>query len=346
MAGKIQLAAKYLLGTTLLASGTGGVYYGTTHGWSLPGANQAAKQSASDLDAVTSAWAEPTSKQSPDSQSSPVARSAAASPARADEPVVKPATDDRYAKLVELPTPAVVAKNDVTKDAKVVDKEEKKQKNELKPAKSDDSASVKVASNTEDTKSDSDDDEPSPTPATPATPTPEKSITRGQEPKDDVPPAAVQVKDTTPDISGAFDAAPKNSALPKEPKPLNMPAQQTNIGDAATRAKQAFGNTNPPGPNDRYGDALLPAPPAAAAPKSAAINPFGPAPVAASPVSGKGDRIEPLPTQSNDVSGSLRELQPAGDGMRPLDTGHTATRTTNHDFGSKSPHANGEVAKR
>ena len=33
MAGKLQLAAKCLLGTTLLASGTGGVYYATSHGW-------------------------------------------------------------------------------------------------------------------------------------------------------------------------------------------------------------------------------------------------------------------------------------------------------------------------
>ena len=77
MAGKIQLAAKCLLGTTLLASGSGGVYYGTTHGWSLPGAGQTAKQPAAELDAVAGAWAEPTAKHAAKAaHSSPVARTA------------------------------------------------------------------------------------------------------------------------------------------------------------------------------------------------------------------------------------------------------------------------------
>src|SRR5437868_11655598 len=62
MAGKMQFAAKCLLGTTLLASGTGGVYYATLHGWSLPGHQQETKQAAaSDLDAVAGAWSEPLS---------------------------------------------------------------------------------------------------------------------------------------------------------------------------------------------------------------------------------------------------------------------------------------------
>src|SRR6185436_5391469 len=115
MAGKLQLAAKCLLGTTLLASGSGGVYYATTQGWSLPGAGQTAKQPAAELDAVAGAWAEPAAKHaSITADSSPVARTAA--PAQTDKPVVKPADIDRYATPAKAPTPAVAAKEDKPKD--------------------------------------------------------------------------------------------------------------------------------------------------------------------------------------------------------------------------------------
>src|SRR5436853_6695193 len=86
MAGNMQFAAKLLLGTTVLASGGGGVYYASTHGWSLPGLSHEATRSAttSDLDAIASGWsAEPasgepaSSKPAGDAVSSPVARSVA-----------------------------------------------------------------------------------------------------------------------------------------------------------------------------------------------------------------------------------------------------------------------------
>src|SRR4051794_41235127 len=98
MAGKIQFAAKCLLGTTLLASGSGGVYYASTHGWSLPSAEQTNKQPAAELDAVASAWAEPAAKRASGvADSSPVARSADAAPAHVDKPLLKPSDVDRYA---------------------------------------------------------------------------------------------------------------------------------------------------------------------------------------------------------------------------------------------------------
>src|SRR5215211_5891247 len=98
MAGKFQFAAKCLLGTTLLASGSGGVYYASTHGWSLPGTVQIKKQPAAELDAVASAWAEPAAKRaSAVADSSPVARSADASPAHTEKPLSQPSDIDRYA---------------------------------------------------------------------------------------------------------------------------------------------------------------------------------------------------------------------------------------------------------
>src|ERR1700741_5315886 len=104
MAGKIQLAAKCLLGTTLLASGTGGVYYATTHGWALPGAGQAVKQPATELDAVAGAWGEPAAKHpSTIRDLNAVARSEVAAPAHTEKPIAKPADVDRYATLAPAP---------------------------------------------------------------------------------------------------------------------------------------------------------------------------------------------------------------------------------------------------
>src|SRR6478609_2256458 len=138
MAGKLQLAAKCLLGTTLLASGSGGVYYATTHGWTSPA--KTAKHSTAELDALAGAWAEPPAKHSSVAvDSSPVARSADATSAHPDKPVVKLVEADRYATPSKAPAPAVVVKEDKAKDAKVVAQDEQKKK-EPTPAKTDDAA--------------------------------------------------------------------------------------------------------------------------------------------------------------------------------------------------------------
>ncbi|HMC11714.1 MAG TPA: hypothetical protein VKH44_10505, partial [Pirellulaceae bacterium] len=330
------MAAKCLLGTTLLASGSG-VYYASTHGWSLPGTGQTAKQPATELDALAGAWAVPPAKNAPGAaDSSPVARSADV---------------DRYAAPPKPPTPAIVVKEENLKVTKEVANDEHK-KAEPTPAKTDDAAAVKLASHKEHKKTEKIDDGPSPTPAAVV---PETPIARGQEPKDDATPTAVQVKDVSADISGAFDSPPNNSATPpaavtKEPKTLIAPDQKTNIADSAQRAKQAFGNATPLPPGDRYNGGSLPAPPTAAQPKPATVNPFGSAPVSASPASAKNDRIAPLPTSPSDIGAPLRELQPPGDAMRPLDTAPMAPRMTNRDYGSKnrlpqaSPFANAPSA--
>jgi uncharacterized repeat protein (TIGR01451 family) len=341
MAGKLQLAAKCLLGTTLLASGTGGVYYATSHGWTSPA--KTAKHSTAELDALAGAWAEPAAKHAsvtPDS--SPVARSADVAPAHSDKPVTKSADADRYATTTKAPTPAVATATVVkeekpkTKAAKEVAKEEKK-KNEPTPAKADDAPTVKLASHTEDKKTDKVEHVP-----TPAVLTPESSIARGQEPKDDMPATAGQVKDVSADISGAFDAAPKSAAAStgvatKEPKALSPPDQLTNGADSSQRAKQAFGSATPLPPSDRYGGGSLAAPPTSGQLKPGTVNPFDSAPTSASPASAKNDRIAPLSNSPSNMSAPLRELQPPpGDAMHSMDTTPTASRTANRDFSSKN----------
>ena len=159
-----------------------------------------------------------------------------------------------------------------------------------------------------------------------------------------MPATAVQVKDVSADISGAFDTPPKSVTTPvapaaKEPKALNPPDQLTNGGspEPAQRAKQAFGSAAPLPPGDRYGGGSLAAPPTAAQPKSGTVNPFGTAPLSASPANAKNDRIAPLSGSPNDAGAPLRELQPPpGDTMRSMDTTPTASRTANRDFGSKN----------
>ncbi len=335
MAGKLQLAAKCLLGTTLLASGGGGVYYASTHSWTVPGLSHGTKPPAASnsLDDVASAWAEPSSKHLPDAlQSSPVARSAETPPLHADVAATKP-SDDRYAIPVNAPTPTVITANDTM----AVKKPHHSKKGDRKPADTPNAAPVKLASHTK-----ADDSKPEPTLAT-AKLVSDTTVARGQEPKDDLP-TAVQVKNNTVETSGTLDALTKSSApasgsLVKEPKALQVPDQQTNIADAASRAKQAFGSATPAAINDRYGDASPPATVSSASPKSAAVNPFGATPISALPSNSanpKSDRIEPLSATPNDMSGQAGGLQPDGNTLRPLDSGRPA-RAGNRNMAAKAP---------
>lgn len=350
MAGKLQLAAKCLLGTTLLGSGTGGVYYATTHGWtSHP--TVSARQPASNLDAVASAWADAGAKHPADSdQSSRVARSAQTKLTADPMPVVKPAESDRYAAAsVPLPGLEVTARHEDKQDKKANAKKTAKVENtektetEKKVAKADPTPAkakveakqdpkdspVKLASHTEKTKIAKTDDTKSPAPALPeptlAVPAvPEPTLARGQEPKDDLPPSATQAKDVSAEISGAFDAAPRapstlSNTMPKEPKALNATAQPTNAANPSPSAKQAFSASGAPVALDRYGDNSLPAPPPAGQSKPM-VNPFAAAPTAATPTntqSPQNDRLAPLSGSGGD-SGSLREMQSNGNGLRPM----------------------------
>ncbi len=315
MAGKMQLAAKILLGSTVLASGGGGVYYATTHDWT--GLHQNAKRpAASDLDALASAWAEPAASQPSDhALSTPTARSAA-TPARAVEPVVKPPSDDRYAHAGESPTPAAVVKDEAAK----VDPTPTKQKTQ-KSGKTNDRKDVKLASHTEAKNAE---DAPSPTPVLASS---ETEIARGQEPRDE-PLPSTQVKDLSAN-AGSINPTPKNGNQVKEPKPLTAPGQQSNIADASRRAKQAFGDSSPQAAGNRYGDVSPPASEAAGPPKTVAVNPFAAKPIADSSAQARNQLLEPLPSTSNDVGGRLSDLQQgSGQGLRPLETSPTARAAT------------------
>ena len=253
MAGKMRIAATLFLGTTVLATG-GSAYYGLTHGWQLPSflRNEAAPvaaatvpATATDLDAVASAWAEPASKHAaPTKDSSPVARSAKPEVAATE---VKPITayeGDRYASLA--PTAAEASSNDedttsetaeVNADAaaeavetvpatvvpqapQVADKnppaadiaEPEPTPAELEP--------VTLTSNTEPTEATSDaktvDTEVKQAAAdSTTTPTP---IARGQEPSDDL---SSKASDGSSDIGEAIDTLTTQPLV--EPKPLDPP---------------------------------------------------------------------------------------------------------------------------
>jgi uncharacterized repeat protein (TIGR01451 family) len=324
MAGKIQLAAKLLLGTTMLASSAGGVYYASTHGWSLLSASRNTKTSA-ELDAVASAWTESTSRHASEpSKSSATARSAEATMPES-APKAKPASDDRYA----LPTNSKIFETQATEDAKKSDDASRKQHR---------NSVAEVAAKADATpidspaKSKSGAHEPTPVLATPVAQDNKTELARGQEPKDDAP-AAVQVKDIPQDISGALDQVaqdPKANSAIKEPKQITPPAQQTNIADASRRAKQAFGNGAPAASGDRYGATMQPSADSGARPK-AAINPFGsPASSGNPPNNLTTDSIQPLSANPNEIGTPPRDFPQRGDNLRPLDA-NQSSRTANRD---------------
>lgn len=126
MAGKFGIAAKILLGTTVLAGGGAGTWYAITNGvpsmaeLSPVGAGveaggdtnvdgETAATNGTDLDAVASAWAEPEARHPvAATDSSPVARSAAITTGHGGAPVTADSADPapaggRYA-LTEAPT--------------------------------------------------------------------------------------------------------------------------------------------------------------------------------------------------------------------------------------------------
>ncbi len=123
MAGKMRVVAKLFLGTSVLATAGGGAYYCTTHGVTLPSFVQRSKPAATaDLDAVASAWAEPSSSRldNPE-ESSAIARSA--KPEHAElHSKVGAASGDRYAIVAppktdvaeDTSSPFVASKSDTT----------------------------------------------------------------------------------------------------------------------------------------------------------------------------------------------------------------------------------------
>lgn len=350
MAGKIRIAAKLFLGTSVLATIGGGAYYYTTHGFSLPGSlHSKSHASATELDAVASAWAEPSAKPVADpSLSSPIARSA--KPA-AEVSQKKRAVNagDRYATpanesakvfdaLGATPSSVPALPGKAVDDSPVVAKVDAPAKEETPTvaepklatvaaeptlaARVDDSQHAAKASRNADAQSD-------------------KPVTRGQEPKEE---AATSVSDQANDISAAFEAAPSGVTAPTEPKQLTLPTQTTKIGDSATLAKKAFGSALPAAAatsdRDRYGDAsstaTAAAPPAS---KGAVANPFAPAgslaPGPSAAVS-KTDKLEPLPQTPGGNPTPLTPSDANANSLRPQEGMGTAS-SLNRDVPSKPP---------
>lgn len=335
MAGKMRVAAKLFLGTTVLASGGGGAYYYTTHGLPLPGiAQQQKAPAASDLDAVASAWAEPSSTNSSDpSLSSPIARSAKPEVDLTAKKAEKSPAVDRYAAAIETPVkqeatpiaespsekPAASPTADTSDHKVAADDTTENDKSpaaaELEPTPAAEIQPIELASHTESASEDA-----SASDAILARP--ETALARGQEPKDE---PATKVSQSA-DIGAALNAAAGDGKEITEPRPLAAPAQPTNLGDGTRRAKQAFGNSSPLPPGDRYGGALPP-PGEAQAPRNNAVttNPFASKSAASAPIASKNETIQPLPSEPQDIGGRLSELEQGNSALRPLETGNSAT---------------------
>ena len=353
MAGKMRLAAKLFLGASALASTGGGAYYYTTNGLVLPGFLQAKPAAAStDLDAVASAWAEPAAARVADpSLSSPVARSANPEPAKADKnsaavtndryaPVTSPANDTEKATPAPIPAAAKAdtAPNDntdtaapVVADADTQSAEKNSAEAEPEPTPAVEVQPVTLASPTEAANETKQPSEDAIAPID-ATAPPETAIARGQEPQDD---ATAKVSDLSADLDSAFNASGGKPLA--EPKPLVTPAQPAKIGDASTRAKQAFGATPPPTAGDRYGGTAPAAREAQTAPSNGAVaNPFGAKTAPAAATTSKTGGIQPLPQTPDDIGGRLNEIEQSRDGLRPLGGASTAS-SLNRDLPSKAP---------
>jgi uncharacterized repeat protein (TIGR01451 family) len=328
MAGKIRIAAKLFLGTTLLAGGGGGAYYYTTGAWPLSATlmNRDERATNSELDSVASAWAEPeTPSKLTTADSSAVARSANVTLAHAEVPaptapvgnryehISAPATgetapDDHAEKLDKLepqPTPAGDAQV-VSTDAAMGDKDAAK-------------SIANVDGSTGDVKS----------PAAPEVP-----IARGQAPPDDL--NVVESRGGAAEAASAFGDVVADNSL----RPIKAVKQQPGVANDTNRARQAFDAKSPTTPGDRYGGAAPPAQAIAGAPgQSTTVNPFATKTPTNASAGAKRGTVEPLPNTQDDIGGRLTELQQGGEGLRPLNTNRTARATVSDSASGSLPPA-------
>lgn len=301
MAGKLGLAAKLFLGTTVLAGGGAGTWYTTSNG--LPSMDalapsgvtadplaqatdsaEVAPPAAADLDAVASAWGEPAEKHSASTEdSSPIARSAEITPAEAEKTsgeitTEKPQPPSRYA-VTEPP-------------AKVEETHAETEPTESLPAE----PAADVAKQ--------DVTQPTPEPQEVATELPdttavtktvtETSVARGQEPNDE----------------SELRALTGESAA--EPKTLNAAAQKGTANALRSPPAAAAGS--------RYGGDASNSVAAADGEKPVVVNPFSASGTSNTPSAPDAQTIEPLPGPPADSEGRLTELQPTNDAqpLRPM----------------------------
>lgn len=328
MAGTIRVAAKLILGTTVLAAGGGGGYYYHTHGLTLPAFMQTpAAPSDADLAAVASAWAEPPKSHLDDpSLSSPIARSAQPESAATETKTGKSPAGDRYAATAAEPVQEPVG-TEVTADTKTKDDVKAVEpvvvESETPVADKSDAAAEPEPTQVVDAEPIA--EKPAPDEAltpTVATPTAETAVARGQEPKDE--PAAL-VTNSTADLEATLNAAGGASAALAEPRPLNPPAQSTDISAASAQAKAAFGNPPSAATTDRYGNTTT-APRSAQAPPNNGqiVNPFSAQPQP-TPAAGKSNLIEPLPSSPVEAGDGLDNPASPRGGLQPMQGANSAS---------------------
>jgi uncharacterized repeat protein (TIGR01451 family) len=302
MAGKLGLAAKLFLGSTMLASGGVGAWYVTANGWPVSNgtptdgavAELDAQQSsaadrgsapAADLDALASAWSEPASPTATvAADSSPVARSADSALARTEDatPTPPPPPVDRYDALAAVPPNEPTTPDD--------------NEDELEPMPANGPQAADAFAN--ELSADAPTAPPTPEETAPSS----QALARGQEPKEESEP------DHFADV--ATDSA--------EIQPLKSSGQSPGTGAASDRAREAFRDDVVGPAGDRYGASATPTPPPAAERNNSGIvNPFGPGSAAGTPaVSAQtSDTIGPLPAPPDQLGGQPTELRDAGDRM-------------------------------
>jgi uncharacterized repeat protein (TIGR01451 family) len=296
MAGKIGLAAKLFLGTTMLAGGGAGAWYVTENGWPsieklVPIAatvqleaeetvkTSGATESAADLDAVASAWSETTPAAGAAAEdSSPTARSADATLAHAEKATPQPQVADRYA----LATPATAASDATVSHTHSTLQSDPPIDGQRKPDES--------ANETAETEpSASEDDE--------STEEPAQAVARGQEPKESEPDQFA-------------DLATDDTQL----QPLK-PSTARSSAASADRARDAFRSETTAAAGDRYGAGTPSATTASDAGGSSIVNPFSSRSASNSPASSTRDAntIEPLPAPPGEIGGRLADIPPAVD---------------------------------
>jgi len=303
MAGKLGLAAKLFLGTTVLAGGGAGTWYATTNGLpSLaalvpagaaadPGAEgaasaEAAPPAAADLDAVASAWGEPAAAHSASTEdSSPVARSAEVAPANGEK----------------------ISENNTTKEPQPTSRY----------AVTEPAAEMKVA----------------PAEAEPTEALPVESATVAKQgaaqPTPEIEPQDVAAE--SPDTTAAAKAVAETSVA-RGQEPNDEPELRALTGDNGTESqslntagKKRTSNVlrSPPAAvaGNRYGGDASNSFAAADGGKSDIVNPFSSGGGTSSAQSAPANQtIEPLPGPPTDVEGGLTELQQTNDAqpLRPM----------------------------
>jgi uncharacterized repeat protein (TIGR01451 family) len=325
MAGKLQLAAKLFLGTSVLAGGGSGAYYYKTGAWPLNVAQVVPGQRAtsSELDAVASAWAEPsTSPQSKAVDENVVTQSPDTTAVPPKNPVDSKPVGDRYQQVA---TPAETADVSVAASEVKLDTSEPQPTPAVEPQVVDTDtppSNTGVSDDVAESDTDAADVELASATVTP--------VARGQAPPDD--PSLVESRAAAANAASAFETVVADTSS----EPIKKSNQHSSVAQGANRARQAFDAQSPATAGDRYGAAAPSTQAASATPgQSATVNPFTAKTTANASTNNNRSTVEPLPSNQDDIGGRLTELQ-QGDEPRPLSSGRTA-RATAGDNAAEQP---------